>query len=295
MTHDRDYVLSVARGEVKDASLLSLLGRISCGEEIDDALYDALLSEQRDQLDPWLADQLDGGVIEPVVQQPREVPFVQIPRSIIVSGLDNHCYRLYSYLDLSQKPSTGYQVIGEELGWQARTISAHVQHLVDAGIVAEEKESEHSRRALRLLHNPARARRAPGAKVPPPKKVTRPKRAAPKIATKHEVATPPAQDAPQVQDAVDAPTLFTDESTDAFGARPPRDTTRVDRVQDVRSARAGCPIPSVSEVPLTNNPVTRVTVEQQTENLSLSSSDEPWPEHEVIDRLLEMFPGSTLV
>lgn len=103
--------------------------------------------------------------------------FAMVPRSVIESGLDDTCVRLYAHLDRVQGekgwPAKGYAHIGAALGLQGRTVSTHVRHLVAAGVVALDTPSTDGRgsakEVIRIIHNPARGRWSSAVvSIPPP-------------------------------------------------------------------------------------------------------------------------------
>lgn len=98
-----------------------------------------------------------------------------IPKSIICSGLDDGCVRLFAYLDMRQGANgwahRGTGTAGQDLGWQERTVSNHVDHLVEAGIVRVERDGEKSKKVLVVVHSPARKGRTNRNAIIPPAKV----------------------------------------------------------------------------------------------------------------------------
>lgn len=97
---------------------------------------------------------------------PPEHEWAKVPKSVLLGLTCAECLRLYCLLDEEQRddgwPLRGVGPICSQLGWQARTAKKHLGHLVDAGIVAYEPMPGRSWSIVnfRLLHNPARGRRA---------------------------------------------------------------------------------------------------------------------------------------
>jgi len=108
-------------------------------------------------------------------------PFAMVPRSLICSGLDPTCLRLFAFLDSRQGirgfPHRGLGVAADALGVQERTLGDHAKHLVDFGVIemtTDETKPGQGVKVFRVIHNPARKGGAnPNHKVPPVKPVAR--------------------------------------------------------------------------------------------------------------------------
>jgi len=119
-----------------------------------------------------------------------------VPKSIVESGLDDGCVRLYAYLDRVQgnngHPARGFAATGEDLGLQPRTVSSHAHHLCEFGVIALEGstgDGGHGKEVMRVIYNPAR-RRWPPTPVQLPERTTRYRKpsTAPKFATERDAA-----------------------------------------------------------------------------------------------------------
>ena len=112
--------------------------------------------------------------------------FAMLPRSIIRSGLDEHCFRLYAYCDDIQRDGTkawaqarGCRAIAADLGWKPDTVRAHGRHLEQCGLLRSERQGT-TKLIYNLIHNESRGRINPGARVPPvPTRATRPSSSTP--------------------------------------------------------------------------------------------------------------------
>ncbi len=302
---ERDHIVAVATGRVPHDETLAYLCDVACGAA-DDADALQALRGVRSELLPFLRDCLEAGETAPLVEKPRD-EFSIMPESVICSGLDSDCVRIYAYIDLVNGQSgrrakaAGYQVVGDAIGMQARTVSVHVDHLRACGLV-EVTEDGMKRVALRVRHNPGRlegdpkrVRRARGVRIPPVVPTARPKRAKPKIADRSPDATPAASHAPQAANSSGSPQLFADPSTVEESARGTHDTTRGARALDMHEARQGRPVASASEVTLKDNPVPRVLGKPEKRSHPEPAAEKAWPVEETHDRLLAAFPGSAVV
>jgi hypothetical protein len=90
------------------------------------------------------------------------------PESLIMN-LPAMALQLYAYLDLKQGdrgwPAKGYRKIGKVLGWKHDSVREWAMYLADLGIIDITGDG-HQSRALWVIHNPARGRSIPRAKLP---------------------------------------------------------------------------------------------------------------------------------
>jgi hypothetical protein len=104
------------------------------------------------------------------------------PRFLTESG-DPYCAQLYNYLDLRQgtrgRFARGDQAIADALGWQARTVRSHAEHLAGAGWIRIHKQptesGAHKATEYEVVHNPARKRTNTNATTPLRKGRARPR------------------------------------------------------------------------------------------------------------------------
>lgn len=78
-----------------------------------------------------------------------------------------NCLRIYCYLDLRQgshgQPVRSASYVGRELKMKTDTVTAHLDHLSGAGLVALSRKTANSSTTIELIHNPARKRLSPTA------------------------------------------------------------------------------------------------------------------------------------
>ena len=176
MTADkaRRYVLECCRGEQTTPQALLV---------VEHAIAE-LLSGQHDV---ELAEALDAGGHLPASPVDAEKSWTMTPESIVSSGLDDACVRLYALADLTQrdyrKPLEGIGAAARAMGWKPDKAGVHVKHLVAAGLIKLVRGPDRTRAVLEVVHNPARARYSRGADVPAvPARYRRPSKAAAKFA-----------------------------------------------------------------------------------------------------------------
>jgi hypothetical protein len=99
--------------------------------------------------------------------------YAMVPRSIIESGLDAVCFRLYAFIDGASGPNREWVVAGateiaDLISIQVGTLMVHAEHLAECDLIAFERPGR-GKYVFHLLHNPARPFTNPAAKIPAPK------------------------------------------------------------------------------------------------------------------------------
>lgn len=146
--------------------------------------------------------------------------FAMVPEELILRAPDEHCLRIYAYLDLRQGakgwPVRGIGKIGRDLGLARQTIAKHIAHLEERRWVRADREPGSKKKlVVRVIHNPARSRWEDEADELPERP---PRHRAPSLMTGPES---PAGDrpSPRVDDSADDPvghsTCSPDEHLDA--------------------------------------------------------------------------------
>jgi len=100
--------------------------------------------------------------------------WAKVPKSIIESGIDPHCFMLFCHLDSYQGdrgwPVRGYDTVAQKLGWQARTVSIHATHLEERGLIEVEAERKSTgswaKATMKVIANPVRNRGNPVSSEP---------------------------------------------------------------------------------------------------------------------------------
>ena len=104
---------------------------------------------------------------------PRRSGFAGVDGTIIFSGLDHICFRLYATLVWYQfRPHTDMPSatsLGRELGLHARTLITHAPHLVEVGLLApfDHSTRQATKYPFRLIHSEANRLLNPHLRLPP--------------------------------------------------------------------------------------------------------------------------------
>jgi hypothetical protein len=98
-------------------------------------------------------------------------PFAMVPQAVIESGLDNACFRLYSYCLCAEGPGgswvmAGANEIAGKISMQAATLLTHARHLKTAGLMDFKRHGQ-KEYVFKILHNPVQGRCNPMAQIPP--------------------------------------------------------------------------------------------------------------------------------
>lgn len=100
-------------------------------------------------------------------------PFAQVPESVIESGLDDACVRLYTYIAQHSGPKgqqwdvEGASEIAKRINMQTKTLMTHAKHLAECGLVLHNREGL-KKIEFHLIHCPPKDLINVDVKIPPP-------------------------------------------------------------------------------------------------------------------------------